>query len=151
LTEEQGARFTAIFNTMLGKNKLLLGRDFDANIKRLGLITFRIAMILSALRIMEEGELPSPMICSDRDFETAMTIATTLEKHAISVFKNLPNNELKGIKLTFFEKLPAKFDRKGYLKVAGELGIPARTAEKYIGRFKVKLLNHEHNNYTKIL
>jgi hypothetical protein len=52
LTEEQAGKFTSVFNTMLGKNKLLLGRDFDANIKRLGLITFRMAMIFSALRIL---------------------------------------------------------------------------------------------------
>ena len=150
LTDAQGSKFTDIFNTMLTKNNLLLGRDFDANIKRLGLITFRIAMIISGLRILEDGDLSSPMICSDRDFETAMTIATTLEKHAIAVFQNLPNNDLKGIKLKFFEKLPQQFDRQGYLKVAEELGILPRTAEKYVGQFKPKLLNHEHNLYTKV-
>lgn len=150
LTEEQGKQFTVQFNAMLSRNKLLLGRDFDANIKRLGLITFRVAMILSALRIPEEGELPNPMICSDLDFQTAMTIATTLEKHAIAVFQNLPNNDLKGAKLKFFEKLPPQFDRQGYLKVAEELGIHPKTAEKYIGQFKPKLLSHEHNLYSKL-
>jgi len=150
LTDEQGHQFTELFNSMLSRNKLLLGRDFDANIKRLGLITFRVAMILSALRILEEGELPNPMICSDLDFQTAMTIATTLEKHAIAVFQNLPNNELKGAKLKFFEKLPPQFDRQAYLKVAEELGIHPKTAEKYIGQFKPKLLGHEHNQYRKL-
>ncbi|HZL11568.1 MAG TPA: DUF3987 domain-containing protein [Prolixibacteraceae bacterium] len=150
LTEEQGLKFTEIFNAMLSRNKLLLGRDFDANTKRLGLITFRIAMILSALRILEDGEFPNPMICSDLDFETAITIATTLEKHAIAVFQNLPNNSLSGIKLKFYEKLPAQFDRQGYLKVAAELGIQTKAAEKYIGQFKPKLLHHEHNLYIKI-
>lgn len=150
LTEEQGLQFTEQFNAMLFRNKLLLGRDFDANIKRLGLITFRVAMILSALRILETGELPNPMICSDLDFQTAMLIATTLEKHAVAVFQNLPNNDLKGAKLKFFEKLPPQFDRKGYLKVAEELGIHPKTAEKYIGQFKPKLLSHEHNLYSKL-
>ncbi len=151
LTDEQGLQFTELFNTMLSRNKLLLGRDFDANIKRLGLITFRVALILSALRILETGELPNPMICSDLDFQTALTIAATLEKHAIAVFQNLPNNELKGAKLKFFEKLPPQFDRQGYLKVAEELGIHPKAAEKYISQFKPKLLHHEHNQYTKIL
>jgi hypothetical protein len=68
----------------------------------------------------------------------------------MAVFQNLPNNDLKGIKLKFFDALPAQFDRQGYLKVAQELNIPPRTAEKYIGQFKPKLLNHEHNQYTKI-
>ena len=39
LTEEHGLQFTEQFNSMLSRNKLLLGRDFDANVKRLGLIT----------------------------------------------------------------------------------------------------------------
>ena len=108
-------------------------------------------MILSALRILETGEFPTPMICSDIDFQTAMSIATTLEKHAIAVFQNLPNNNLRGKKLDFFEKLPQQFDRQGYLKVAKELGIQPKAAEKYIGQFVPKLLKHsEHNQYTKL-
>ena len=89
-------------------------------------------------------------ICCDLDFQTAMTIATTLEKHAIAFFQNLHNNDLKGAKLKFFEKLPPQFDRQGYLKVAEELGIQPKTAEKYIGQFKPKLLSHEHNLYLKL-
>jgi len=54
LTKEQEQRFTSSFNHMLNKDRLLVGRDFDANVKRMGVITFRIAMILSALRINEQ-------------------------------------------------------------------------------------------------
>jgi len=130
---------------------LLLGNDFTANTKRLGVITFRIAMILSTLRILEDGNLSSPMICSDTDFNTALLIAITLEKHAIAVFQNLPNNELKDKKLKFFEALPERFDRQTYLEVATKLEIQNKAAEKYIGQFKkAGLLFHEHNLYTKI-
>ena len=185
LTAEQGHKFTALFGAMLTRNELLIGRDFNANIKRLGLITFRIAMILTSLRLLENdapqlvtpGHLlsnPLPdsspeqvtwshqlrshplspdntLICSDRDYETAIIIAATLEKHAIAVYQNMPGTGLKGMSLTFFEKLPQQFDRQGYLKVALELGIQPKTAEKYIAQFKPSLLNHEHNLYTKIL
>ena len=150
LSEAQADLFTTAFGQMLSRNKLLLGGDFDANIKRLGLITFRVAMILTTLRITEEGELPEQLICSDTDFQTAMTIATTLEKHAVAVFRNLPNHELKGIKLKFYEALPDQFDRQGYLKVAADLGINPKTVEKYISQFNDKLLHHEHNQYAKI-
>ncbi len=150
LTEEQGTEFTGIFNKMLSRNKLLLGHDFDANIKRLGLITFRIAMIFSALRIMEDGDTTNPLICSDTDFKSALKIATTLEKHAIAVFQNMPNNELQGKKLKFYELLPDEFNRQTYLKVASELDIKEKTAEKYITQFRDKgFLTHEHNQYTK--
>ena len=90
------------------------------------------------------------LICSDLDYETAITIAATLEKHAIAVYQTMPSNGLKGISLTFFEKLPQQFDRQGYLKVAEELGIQTRTADKYIAQFK-RLLNHEFNGYSKII
>ena len=179
---------------MLARNELLIGRNFNANIKRLGLITFRIAMIFSALRLLEGTQLVTPqlvtpahqlsnpdteqmttseqrqnipdnqsvnhdshqlsnntLICSDRDYETAIIIAATLEKHAIAVYQNMPNTGLKGTGLTFFEKLPQQFDRQGYLKVAQELGIQPRTADKYISQFKPRLLNHEYNVYSKIL
>jgi len=159
LTDEQGLRFTVHFKAMLTKNKMLLGSDLDANIKRLGIITFRIAMILTSLRLLNSIELVSPdhllnnpnspLICSDRDYETAITITTTLEKHAIAVYQNMPNYGLKGIRLAFYEGLPAKFDRQGYLKVAEKLGINPKTADKYINLFKTKLLDHEHNEYRK--
>ena len=168
LTEEQGRWFTTLFGTMLAKNKLLIGGALDANIKRLGLITFRIAMILTALRLLEGSDNENVttitenshlinnlkklnnLVCSDRDYETAMTIAATLEKHAIAVFQRMPNNELKGNKLAFYDKLPGKFDRQGYVKLARELGIPIKTADRYIGQFKPRLLHHEFNDYTKI-
>lgn len=164
LTDEQATRFTVLFNTMLSKNKLLLGRDLIANIKRLGLITFRIAMILSALRTFTQQVTPigfteqvtgshqlsiQELICNDMDFETAMDIAITLEKHAVAVYQNMPNNELKGLKLAFYEQLPLKFDRKAYLKVAKELGILPKTADKYIKQMKSTLLNYLYNEYTK--
>ena len=150
-TEEQGVIFTKIFNQMLSRNYLLLGNNFSANIKRLGVITFRISMIFSALRMFETGEFSNPIICNDIDFENSMQIATTLEKHAIYVFKTLPNNTLDGIKLNFFERLPTSFNRKIYLEVAQKLNVKDKTAEKYI-KIMVdnNLLTHTHDNYSKI-
>jgi len=150
LTEAQGNEFTGVFNEMLSRNKLLLGRDFEANVKRLGLITFRIAMIFTALRILENGDLSNPLICSDTDFNSALKLAVTLEKHAIAVYQNLPSNELKGIKQKFFEALPEQFDRQTYLKIADDMDIKPKTAEKYITQFKKSLLKHEHNSYSKV-
>ncbi|MCY1722108.1 DUF3987 domain-containing protein [Prolixibacteraceae bacterium Z1-6] len=149
-TAEQGEIFTQQFNTLYKRNRMLLGNDFNANSRRLGLITFRIAMVLRTLRILEDGDYSNPLICSETDFQTAIQIAFTLEKHAIAVFQNLPNNDLKGVKLKFYNALPDNFNRQGYLSVAQDLDIKEKTAEKYIGQFKDNgLLEHEHNNYTK--
>ena len=149
-TVEQGEIFTQQFNALYKRNRMLLGNDFNANSRRLGLITFRIAMVLRTLRILEDGDYSNPLICNETDFQTAIQIAFTLEKHAIAVFQNLPNNNLKGIKLKFYNALPDNFNRQGYLSVAKDLDIKEKTAEKYIGQFKDNnLLHHEHNNYTK--
>jgi hypothetical protein len=129
---------------------MLLGNDFNANSRRLGLVTFRIAMVLRTLRILEDGDYSNPLVCNETDFQTAIQIAFTLEKHAIAVFQNLPNNDLKGVKLKFYNALPENFNRKGYLAVAKALDIKDKTAEKYIGQFKENdLLEHEHNKYAK--
>lgn len=150
LTPEQALRFTSYFNQMLHKDRVLVGHDFDASVKRMGIIHFRIAMILSVLRMFQDGEQKDSLICTDQDYETAMTIVTTLEKHAIAIYNNMDNNALKGKSLAFYEKLPLKFDRQGYLKVAAELGIQSKSAERYIKQFQPKLLSHAHNAYTKL-
>ena len=151
LSPEQAGYFTGQFDDMLKRSKLLLGNDLEANIKRLGLVTFRMAMILSALRMLDDGDLSGSLVCSDTDFTIALSIATTLEKHAVAVYKSLPNNGMKGTKLKYFEALPTQFDRQTFLKVAAELGIREKNAQKYINLFKQKLLKHEDHIYTKIM
>lgn len=149
-TAEQGENFTNQFDLLYKRNRMLLGNDFNANSRRLGLITFRIAMVLRTLRILEEGDVTNPLVCSEIDFQTAIQIAFTLEKHAIAVFQNLPNNNLQGIKLRFYNALPDNFNRQDYLTIAKALEIKDKTAEKYIGQMKeIGLLQHEHNNYIK--
>ena len=107
-------------------------------------------MVLRTLRILEEGDVTNPLVCSEIDFQTAIQIAFTLEKHAIAVFQNLPNNNLQGIKLRFYNALPGNFNRQDYLTIAKALEIKDKTAEKYIGQMKeIGLLQHEHNNYIK--
>jgi len=148
-SQEQGIDFTNRFKELFTRNKMLVGNDFNANSRRLGLVTFRIAMVLSALRILETGDISSPIVCNQIDYQTALDIVFTLEKHALAVFQNLPNNNLKGIKLKFYNALPKEFNRQSYLSVGKGLNIKEKTAEKYIGQFKENdLLEHEHNKYT---
>ncbi|RZT96010.1 primase-like protein [Ancylomarina subtilis] len=149
-SQEQGVDFTEQFKVLFTRNKMMVGNDFNANSRRLGLVTFRIAMVLSALRILETGDISNPIICTQTDYQTALGIVFTLEKHALAVFQNLPNNKLKGAKLKFFDTLPEEFNRQGYLETANKLGIKDKTAEKYITQFReANLLTHEHNAYTK--
>lgn len=151
-TAEQGSKFTSQFNTIYKRNRTLMGNDFNANSRRLGIIAFRLAMLLRTLRILEDGDTTSPLLCSEVDYTTAIDITLCLEKHAIAVYQNLPKQEkLKGVKQDFYNALPNTFNRQEYLKVASTLNIIDKTAQKYIGIFKNEgLLNHTPNKYTKI-
>src|SRR5690606_2390616 len=105
-TKIQAQKFTETFNDMLQKNNLLIGNNFIASIKRLGVITFRISMILSVLRMHEKKVYDNPINCTETDFEISLALATALESHAIYIFRTLPSNQLSGQRLQLFESLP---------------------------------------------
>ena len=152
LTEAQGMLFTNFFQELLNKNKTLLCSDLDANIKRLGVITFRIAMVISALRLMDApiGEkYPTTLVCENSDYETAIAIAATLESHAVAVYQKMPKVKIKGNRLLFYEKLPKSFNRKKYLEIAKEINMSIKQADKYIALFCIELLDHEKMLYNK--
>ena len=113
-------------------------------------------MILTALRIMDNGELQSPLFCSDSDFNSALAMVKILVQHAAQVYQQLPAEPVKAnvpnLKQQFLDALPKEFSRQVYLAAAGSLNIPAKTAEKHIKRFvESGLLSHfTHDSYKKI-
>ena len=156
LTSSQQQAFNTYFSQTQNQYLYLCGLDYLATVRRLGLITFRMAMILTALRIMDNGELQSPLVCSDVDFNTALSIVKVLVQHAARVYQQLPADTVKSAipnqKQQFLDALPAEFSRQIYLNAAGLLGIPPKTAEKHIKRFVESglLLHFAHDNYKKI-
>ena len=123
-----------------------------ATVRRLGLVAFRIAMILSALRIMEDGELPERLICKEQDFETTLEMIKVLVKHASKVFSELPEErqmpKRSNQKERFLNNLPREFNRQQYLAVAQKMNIPDKTAEGYIGDFSKRgILHHEKKDH----
>ena len=112
-------------------------------------------MILTAIRIMDTGELHSPVVCIDTDFNIAMEMVKVLVQHAAHVFQQLPTDTVTKAqpnqKQQFLNMLPAEFDRQTYLAVAQKLNIQPKTAEKQIARFaKTGLINHfAHDKYKK--
>lgn len=146
LTAEQQEQFNEFFQQIQNTYLSLQGLDYMATIRRLGLIAFRIAMILSALRIMEHGDLTERIICEDRDFLTTLEMIKVLVKHASKIFSELPEEthlpKRKNQKEKFLDAIPASFTRQVYLKIAGTLSIPDKTAEGYITDFCKKGLLH---------
>jgi hypothetical protein len=150
-TKDQEKHFNSVFSDMLGRNKLLLGNDFNANVMRLGVITFRLSMILSTLRIDYTHDIPEKLVCRDEDFNSAVKMALVLEEHAQSVYMNMPEHNLSGNMLKFYNELPDTFNRKVYLVAAEKIGVRKKTAEGYLkGYEKLGMIIHEYNKYSKV-
>ena len=73
------------------------------------------AMIMTAFRIIDTGEVSSVLVCSDTDFNTVMEIVKVLVLHAAHVFEQLPkdNTAPKPLnhKRQLIDALPNEFDR----------------------------------------
>lgn len=156
LTDEQQDAFNDFFARMQDKYLVLQGLDYMAIIRRLGLIAFRMMMILTAMRIPETGDFSTDQQCSEEDFQSALSIISILVRHASYIIAQLPE-EVKiekraNKKEKFFEGLAEKFTRKDFLQVAKTLGITDRTSDNYIAAFCAKgLISREQNNsYLKI-
>ncbi len=138
------------------------GDEIVASVRRLGLILFRFAMILTVLRQMDKAPKKTKkdvrqLVCSDIDFDSSLSMVKVLLQHSAAVFQSLPRNPktpiLKGRQLLaaearekFLAALPESFDRPTYLKVAASLNIAVKTAERYLADFcKSGQLSHPAN------
>ena len=138
-SSSQQKAFNAYFEQTQLQYLELCGDDYVGSIRRLGLIAFRLAMIMTALRIIDTGEISSVLVCNDSDFNTVMEIVKVLVLHAAYIFEQLPKDTATpqplNHKRQLLDALPNEFDRQTYLAVAKNLNIPDKTAEKQISRF----------------
>lgn len=149
LNEEQKIRFNQFFEPLYNEQVGLHGDELDAFVFRLGLTTYRIAMVLTILRHEEQqprfSHQGEPLVCTENDYQTAITIASCLINHTVYVYKRLlPHVEtplsttgkpMSSQELSFLNALPQEFTRKEFLMVARQLQISERTAERYVGSF----------------
>ena len=144
LTAQQQDQFNSYFDTIQQHYHTQFGDSFIGAVRRLGLSTFRIAMILTTLRLSNVPSVPIvpivPLICTNTDFQSALSITKTLIHHAALIFKQLPAETPDHTPPTnpqqkLLQSLPQDFDRKKYLEAAKSLNIPDKTAEKQIERY----------------
>lgn len=154
LTKNQQHQFNAFFESLQTKYINLQPEEYIATIRRLGLIAFRLMMLLTVFRIMEDGDVNAVKECEDVDFQNAKSIISILVKHSSKVFNDLPIEQKSAKRLNrkerFLESLPQKFSRQDYLDLATKQSIPHKTAEGYISKFvQAGLLHKEaHNLYS---
>ncbi len=151
LSLSQMDQFNDFFEATQLRFAQLLGDEIVATVRRLGLILFRFAMILSVLRLIDKAPGKSlkdikRLVCSDADFDTALAMVKVLLQHSAAVFQALPRNAkapvLKGRQVIaaetrekFLAALPDTFDRPTYLNTAASLNITEKTAERYLQFF----------------
>ena len=148
----QQEEFNKFFEELQLEQVGLYGDDMIACVRRLGLVCFRIAMVLTILR--HEGCMPiielmsQAIVCDDRDFKTSMTIVNCLINHTAHVYSEVLNqgndNNLEAImkmsnqESLLFKALEDDFTTDEARKAAIKLGIAWKTAERYIGKFAGK-------------
>lgn len=152
LTQSQQNIFNEQFSLWHHKYEKLMGQDYNATVRRLGLITFRMAMIFTVLRIMETGDMSHKLVCEERDFQNSITITGTLLEHSKKVFSELPQAIMQPKRENreerFFNLLPDEFSRKDYVEVAQQLNIPDKTAQNYIAKLlKNGLIHRDKQDY----
>ena len=134
ITEEQGEIHFNTFKEILDEKYYSYLGESDGLIKRLGLIVYKIAMVLSGIRT------DKPLMkCEDRDFETAMELTKVYLAHGLNVFEKINNreNKLPLNEERWMNKLPKEFSSGEAISIAKKLGIKERTVYKklrdYVG------------------
>lgn len=161
VTEAQGVQFDAFFSELMYEYQRIFKDDILGSVFRLGLICYRICMVLSAVRIMDTGDYGSSIVCSDQDFETALTISRTLAVHMAKIYDELCSADFSRTAIVaksakrqrFLAALPDEFDRQGYLAAAEKVGVPPDTADKWVRAFCAPdgpLEKVDHGQYKKL-
>jgi len=139
-TAKQSKTFNHYFDEVTKEYASQYGVRFLGTVRRLGLILFRIAMVLTALRTVELKPKTNQLTCTDTDFSTALAIAEVLLEHAAAVYTKLPKKAtissasapqpLK--KPDLFAALPSEFTSQDYYKTAESINMTYGTARRHI-------------------
>ena len=162
----QCQEFNTFFAALQEEQTAMLGDDIVATVRRLGLITNRLAQILSGIRLADaDVDIAALEVleCDDRDFRIAMEMCNVLINHATSVYTNLLNHPQKHYtapaegmnyaEKTILEKLNKRFTRQEYLDAAKECGVCEKSADRYCGHLvnKYKLAVRIKNGLFELL
>lgn len=150
LTPQQWHKHTQTFAPKLRDLPQFVGEEMVSIVKRMGNMTYRIAMILTALAKAEREATDEAVICSDAHFDAALKLAMTYLDHAIVIYNRMPKTiKVEPSKRKFYDALPSGETSRGKAVEIGKgLGLAERTADKYLREFVAgRLLSND--NYGK--
>jgi hypothetical protein len=150
LTPSQGKKHDDTFENILEQMKSegpleeVIGVLF-----RHGLMTYKIAMILSALESTDKK-----ILCTDRIYDLSLKLVLEVFlDNALDQLKRMPKSSIlsasKHEKL--FDALPEEFYRKKAIDLAKEIGISQRSADGYLKILQDhgKIIRQKHGSYRK--
>ena len=162
-TSKQEALFHNWFSDKQTQLNHIYGDEIIASVRRLAICFFRVTMIFSVMRYIENNDEDAAIyaqagkiICTDKDYNNAELIINTLLFHTIKIFNQVKgtkrNKFSKGKRDLFLDKLPLEFNRPLAMDLAAFIGIKEKTAEGYITQFitQRKVQRLAHNQYVKI-
>jgi hypothetical protein len=151
MTEEQGLKLDNTFMELLKHNTALYNENVLGTVYRLGLMCYKIAMTLSAVR-SDDKEI----ICSEEDFNTALYLVKEVYLiHGINMLNKVSktSNKLNTTQTALYNWIKTKgtFKRSEISEQASLSGIKDRTLSDLLKRFiELKLIEKvNHGVYTK--
>jgi len=158
LQQHQIDSITNFFEEKLQVLCLEHGDDIAASLKRFCISFYRIAMLFSVYRNLEENEwLPDVINVSNEDFVLAMNIIECLLSHLEKVFIRLKSSshlgKLNPQQRNLYEVLPTEFNTAEYEKIRETTGVKSAAGKKYLADFiKVGVLERiAHSQYRKCI
>lgn len=144
------------FSKKLGETTAFVDDEAASVVKRMGMITYRIAMTLTALRKGQTKAKEVQQICTDQDFERSLRISNTYLDHALLMYDNLPRQSISGIskggsdKKRFYDGLPNEFKRMEAVLLGRKLNMSVRKIDGLLEKWKgVQLEYLAHGHYKK--
>ena len=127
--------------------------ELDATIKRLGLIMFRICMILTSIRRAELGATSPTQVCTEADFSIALELTKNLFENAVKVYglyKDSQTRPLRRSLVRLLDALPDSFTTAKALEIAGTFNLGERITYKYLKELTPEYLSWDgKGHYTK--
>ena len=158
LSENQWNDLNSHFEMLLHQASVFERWEALSIVKRMALILFRIAMLLTAIRKYESDTWSTELICEESDYQIAKSLVEVFRQHSFFLFdilgkpKGINYQRLPNRKKRFFENLPEEFQRREAIRVGQKLGISSASVDRWLKQMtKDYLEQSEHGVYRKMV